>query len=146
MEAIAQQKSILLPMFALVGLTFLVWVRMYHLRIRYIIRNRININKYQTRSGYADVPAEVMTASDNLINLFEAPVLFYAAVLTIFLSHASDPTFLLMTWVYVGLRVVHTGIHITYNKVLHRFSAYFLSSMVLWAIWLRLAYVVLGQG
>jgi hypothetical protein len=139
-----QQQSILIPMFALVGLTFLVWARMYHVRIRYIVRNRIDVDNYKSRSGYADVPTEVMSASDNLINLFEAPVLFYAAILTIFLTGSADPAFQLMAWGYVGLRVAHTAVHITYNKVLHRFSAYFLSSLVLWAIWLRLTYILFG--
>jgi hypothetical protein len=73
-----------------------------------------------------------------------APVLFYAAILTIFLTGSADPVFQLMAWGYVGLRVAHTAVHITYNKVLHRFSAYFLSSLVLWAIWLRLTYILFG--
>jgi hypothetical protein len=40
-----------------------------------------------------------------------------------------------VAWVYVALRVIHSLIHITYNNVLHRLSAYALSNFVLMAFW-----------
>ncbi|MCG6975098.1 MAG: MAPEG family protein [Acidiferrobacterales bacterium] len=137
-----QQQSILLPMFALVGLTFLVWVRMYQLRIGYLRSNRINPDKYKLRQGYEGVPSSVMATSDNLMNLFEIPVLFYAAVLTLYITHTADSLFVIMAWTFVSLRIVHSAIHITYNRVVHRFTAYFIGTLVLWCIWARLVYTL----
>jgi len=36
-------------------------------------------------------------------------------------------------------RVLHSLIHCTYNKIVHRFNAYLASSLVLWAMWIRIA-------
>ncbi|KPK12662.1 MAG: hypothetical protein AMJ68_01065 [Acidithiobacillales bacterium SG8_45] len=138
-----QQKLILFPMLALVGLTFLVWVRMYQLRIHYLRSNRISPEKYKLRKGYEDVPPTVMAASDNLMNLFEMPVLFYAAVLTLYITQTADPFFVIMAWVFVTLRFVHSAIHVTYNRVVHRFSAYFAGALVLWCLWARLAFILI---
>ena len=138
-----QQQSILLPMFALVGLTFLVWVRMYHLRIGYLRNNRINPEKYKLREGFEGTPSSVMATSDNLMNRFEMPVLFYAAVLTLYVTQTVDPLFVLMAWAYVALRIIHSGIHVTYNRVIHRFSAYVISTLILWCIWARLGYLLI---
>ena len=40
-----------------------------------------------------------------------------------------------LAWVYVGLRVVHSAIHLTYNNVMHRLIAFALSNAVLIALW-----------
>ena len=137
------QKLILFPMLALVGLTILVWLRMYQLRIHYLRSNRISPEKYKLRRGYEDVPASVMAASDNLINLFEMPVLFYAATLTLYITQTADPLFVIMAWVFVLLRFVHSAIHVTYNRVVHRFAAYIVGTLVLWCLWTRLAFVLI---
>jgi len=51
-------------------------------------------------------------------------------------------------WLYVALRVVHSAIQCTYNKVMHRMRAFIASVFVLWAIWALIAWdlVVLGRG
>ena len=137
------QKLILFPMLALIGLTFLVWLRMYQLRIHYLRSNRINPERYRLRKGFEGVPAPVMAASDNLMNLFEIPVLFYAAVLTLYVTRTADPIFVIMAWTFVGFRFIHSGIHVTYNRVVHRFAAYFVGTLVLWCLWARLAYILI---
>ncbi len=38
-------------------------------------------------------------------------------------------------WLYVALRVVHSLIHCTYNKVMHRLSAFVASFALLVALW-----------
>ncbi len=137
------QEAILVPMLAMVGLTFLVWARMYHLRIVHIVSGKLDPDKYKLKSAYGDVPDKVMYPSENLINLFELPVLFYAVVLSIYITKSTDGVFVVLAWAYVGLRYVHSFIHISYNRVVHRFTAYFVSSLILWFIWARLAYAVL---
>jgi hypothetical protein len=53
--------------------------------------------------------------------------------------------FLALAWAFVVLRIVHSFIHCTYNRVMHRFTAYLLSSLVLWVIWVYLALQLLAQ-
>jgi len=48
-----------------------------------------------------------------------------------------------LAWAYVGLRYIHSFIHITYNRVLHRFAVFVFSSVVLFALWVRLGWIIL---
>ena len=44
-----------------------------------------------------------------------------------------------LAWAYVILRTLHSLVQCTYNKVLHRFTLYFLSCLVLWWIAMKVA-------
>jgi hypothetical protein len=43
--------------------------------------------------------------------------------------------FVAAAWGFVALRVVHSLIHVTYNRVLHRFVAWVLGAAWLFAMW-----------
>ena len=81
--------------------------------------------------------------ADNLKNLFELPVLFYVAALLSMVLMIQDPFLVQLAWGYVALRYVHSFVHCTYNRVMHRFMAYAASCIVLMFIWARLAAYVL---
>jgi hypothetical protein len=74
-------------------------------------------------------------ASDNFRNLFELPVLFYVALLVLASTGHVSPATLLLAWLFVVLRVLHSAIHCTYNRVVHRFYAYLAGGVVLWVLW-----------
>jgi hypothetical protein len=38
--------------------------------------------------------------------------------------------------VYVGLRALHSLIHVSYNRVVHRFLVYVASTLLLFAMWI----------
>jgi hypothetical protein len=90
----------------------------------------------------ARVPPEVILPNRNLMNLLELPVLFYLACLMIFVMGQGDAVFLWLAWGYVVLRILHSAIHLTYNKVMHRMLAFAASNFVLGIIWVRLLLVL----
>jgi len=83
------------------------------------------------------------SAADNYSNLFESPVLFYAAILLTLILMVQDTILVMLAWTYVTTRYVHSFIHITYNRVMHRFSVFIFSSFVLFAIWVRLGWIII---
>jgi hypothetical protein len=131
-------QTMLGPVFAMVGLTFAVWVRMYAVRIPEMRRRRIHPQSVRTSTLKAGAYEDVR-ASDNFVNLFEVPVLFYVAAFTAILLGLVTPLSLGLAWAYVGLRVLHSLIQCSYNKVMHRFAVYSLSCLVLLALWAWLA-------
>lgn len=135
---LAGAHAILWPAFSLVALTFVVWVRMYHVRIREMRRLRIHPQSVATSAAATQHFVDTR-ASDNLRNLFELPVLFYAAVLVTHATGATNATLLALAWLFVASRALHSAIHCGYNRVVHRFSAYVAGSLVLWAMWATLA-------
>ena len=133
-------NPLLLPLLAMVALTLMVWVRLYAVRIPEMKRNRIDP---QRLAGSADKGLLKDTrASDNFINLFEVPVLFYVLVLATLATGVNDGVLLVLAWAFVGLRALHSAIQCTYNRVMHRFSAYALATVSLFLYLGRLAWLV----
>ena len=136
-------KSILLPLLVQVLLTFAVWVYMYAWRIPEIARKGIDPQRLKDRAAAHELLPDSANASNNLKNLFELPILFYTAILLSLLLMIQDPLLVQLSWGFVGLRVVHSVIHCTYNNVNHRFVAYAVSSLFLLFIWIRLGAFIL---
>lgn len=134
-------RAIFLPAFAMVALTIVVWVRMYTMRIAQMKRERIHPQAVAT-SAQAAAKLTDSRAADNFRNLFELPVLFYLALTVAAVSGLVTTTTLVLAWLFVLLRVVHSAIHCSYNKVMHRFQAYLAGGVVLWLLWAWLAYLL----
>lgn len=127
--------SLLWPAAALVGLTGVVWFVLYARRIPYMIRNRIAPDAVASRIKAAELLAPVSAPANNFANLLELPVLFYVLVVFATLTGRTGEGMTAAAWVFVALRAVHSLIHCTYNKVLHRFLVYAAGALVLWGLW-----------
>lgn len=126
--------AILFPVFAMVGLTAVIWIRMYMVRIGEMRHRRIEADSLATSYAAAGQLQNVK-AADNFRNLFEVPVLFYTLCLGLFITGLDDRLLLAGCWLYVLLRVLHSMIHVTYNRVIHRFSVHAASTLLLFALW-----------
>jgi hypothetical protein len=134
------QQAIFGPVFAMIALTIVVWTYMYVRRIRFIAANRISPQQLAVPGALARLtPPGVSNPSDNLKNLFEIPVIFYALALYLFAVRQVDATYVAAAWAFVALRVAHSAVHCTVNVVLVRFYAYLLSTLAVWFIALRTA-------
>ena len=128
-----QATEIFGPFFAMILLTFVVWVVMYIGRIRYSIANRVNAQRLGTPEKVVQVlPEEIQYPAYNLTNLLELPIIFYALCLYLFVSGHVDALYVIAAWSYVALRAAHSAIQCTTNIVMQRFAVYMASSLVLW--------------
>lgn len=118
----------------MVLLTFFVGLRLFAVRIREMREQRIHPQTASTSLQMANKLKNVQ-AADNFKNLFEVPVLFYAlCAIALAVSHV--PVWLAFgAWLFVALRVAHSVIHCTYNKVMHRFPVFMLGFAVLVVLW-----------
>jgi hypothetical protein len=135
-------NAIFLPALVMVVLTFAVWWRMYFTRIGQMKRERIHPQSVAT-SAQAAAKLTDSRAADNFRNLFELPVLFYLAVAVAAQAGLVTTPVLVLAWLFVALRIAHSWIQCTYNKVMHRFYVYVAGGMVLWLLWGLLAYGLL---
>ncbi len=136
----ADQGAILLPFLGLMLLTAVVWIYMYYRRLSFIIGNRIRPQDLTTPERASKILSEqVQYPANNLRNLLELPILFYALCLYLYVTQTADSTYLVAAWLFVGLRAVHSAIHCTFNRVKYRFYAYFASALVLWFMVARAA-------
>ena len=137
------EKQIFYPALAMVVLTFTVLAEMFRRRVAQMKRDRIHPQKVATSQQAAALYTDVAPA-DNFRNLFEMPVLFYLALVVAALTAQVSSLVLGLAWAYAAARALHSAIHCTYNKVMHRFYAFFLSSVCLWIFVARAAWQ-LGQ-
>ena len=128
------RTAILWPMCAQTGLVALVWLRLYAVRLTEIRRRRIDPQRL-ARADEAVKLLENNSAADNLRNLFEIPVLFFAICLALYTTGFVTEMQVSLAWGYVLLRAVHSVVHTTYNRVMHRFLAYVVSTLFVFAMW-----------
>lgn len=127
-------RDLLLPGFAMAALTMLVMFRMGFERLSQLARERIHPQAVAT-SAQMSARIKDSRAADNFRNLFELPVLFYLALVVGVSLDLASPLTVGLAWAFVALRVVHSAIHCSYNKVRHRFAVYVLGALVLWTLW-----------
>ncbi|MGE0776400.1 MAG: MAPEG family protein [Sphingomonadaceae bacterium] len=134
-----QYVGILLPTFALVALIFIVWLTLFVQRMGHIRRNPPRSEDFATGAGAMRYFEPVEMAANNLRNLFEMPVLYFALVPLLMITHHANHLQALLAWVFVVLRALHSFIHIGPKKVQPRFMVYLASCIVLSAMWIGFA-------
>lgn len=129
--------SIVQPVVALAAWTMVMWVWMYATRIPAMRAARVEPDSL-TRTPGASLdtllPVEVQWKAKNYNHLHEAPTVFYATALVLALLQASDGLAATLGWAYVALRVVHSLVQATVNRVMVRFVIFTLSTLVLAAL------------
>lgn len=134
-----EQNSMLCPVFAMVALTALVWLAMFVQRFGIFKRLKINPQAVSSRVAAGQAMGTDDKAGNNLLNLFEIPVLFYALATLLIATQHVTPMLVNLAWVFVALRAVHSAIHCTINRVQLRGMIYLLSTFVLFAMWIIFA-------
>ena len=127
--------SILFPVFAMALITFVVGPLVLTTRINSVKNGVVHIEYYETFQG-GKPPASVLQTTRHWSNLYEAPTLFYIACLMAFSLQLESTLILALAWLYVAVRLVHSVIHLTYNRVYHRLTAFLTSQFILIAIWI----------
>ncbi len=135
--------SILGPVVALVLWSMVMWLWLYATRIPAMLSAKTRLDpclpKEQMLGG---LPPHVRWKADNYNHLMEQPTLFYAVALTLAVAGAGDGLNAGLAGGYVGLRVVHSLIQATFNKVSIRFLVFALSTLCLVALTLHAAMAV----
>lgn len=135
-----EQSAIFGPFFAMILLTFAVWTFMFVVRIRFLTSNDINPVDLAVPGELARIsPAHISNPSDNLKNLFELPVLFYALVLYLFVTGSVDAIHVTCAWIFAGFRALHSIVHCTFNHVMTRFYMYLVAAIAMWTMAVRAA-------
>jgi hypothetical protein len=141
-------NTILQPVIALVLWTMLIWLWMYVTRIPAMNKAKVDVANLRGGKGAdldAILPPEVQWKAHNYNHLLTEPTLFYAICLSLALLGAGMGFNATLAWIYVGLRVLHSLIQVTVNRVMFRFMVFALSSIVL--IWLTInAALIAFQG
>ena len=133
--------SVLLPVFLQVALTFALLLRLGTARKASVEAGQTKVRDIAL--GESNWPPEITQVGNCFNNQFQLPVLFYVLVVLALFTHKADLLFVILSWVFVVSRFVHAGIHITSNRILHRFAAYSVGTFVLLLMWVIFAVRIL---
>ena len=139
------QSEIFAPFVGMIGLTLVVWVFMYSKRLPFIFSNRLKLEEMTKDEFDRLSPPYVRRPSDNLKNLFEIPVLFYALCLYLFVTGQVDFAYLIAAWMFFVFRIVHSAIHCLTSNIMPRFLVYCVSTAAVWFMALRAGYETIAS-
>ena len=135
-------SPILAPIVALVAWSLVMWLWMYATRLPAMSAAKIDTKNLVGGSG-ADlkkvIPPKSQWPADNYNHLMEQPTLFYAIALVLAMLGAGGGVNLMIAWAYVVLRIVHSIVQATFNRVIIRFAIFSLSTLCLMALTLHAA-------
>ena len=131
----ATPQPMLAPVIALAAWTAVIWAWMYATRIPAIVALRMRLDPMAPRGEQmAQLPARVRWKADNYNHLMEQPTVFYAVALSLAVLGDASQSSIVLAWIYVGLRIVHSLWQVLSNVIQVRFALFFLSSLALVAL------------
>ena len=134
--------DILQPVVALAAWTMVMWAWMYATRIPAMIALDLEPDSL-ARDPDATLDRllapQIQWKAHNYNHLHEAPTVFYAVAIVLAITGHGDGLSATLGWLYVALRVIHSLVQATVNKVTLRFAVFVASSLVLVALIARAA-------
>ena len=129
--------AIFWPMIAHVALVCAVYCLLGLRRRNAVMSGAARAGQFKTR---AVEPEGSATVAANLMNQFELPVLFHVVCLALFVTNGVSYVAVVLAWLFVLLRYVHAGVHVTSNNLRIRspvFAAGFVVLVLMW-VWFAL--------
>ncbi len=128
----------LTPVLALVCWTLVMWAWMYATRIPAMKQAGIDPQEAAYPGTWSHrLRPGVRSVADNYNHLHEQPTIFYALMFFAAMTGGADSTALGLAWAYVVLRVLHSLVQATINRVIVRFGIFAIATLVLVAFTVR---------
>ncbi len=127
-------SAILQPVVILLAWTMVMWLWMYVTRIPAMQRAKIDVANLKGGTGEdldAVLPPEVQWKAHNYNHLLAEPTVFYAVCIVLAIIGHGEGMNLAVAWLYVALRVAHSLLQATVNRVAIRFLLFASSSLCL---------------
>lgn len=128
--------AILWPSFALVALVIVVWFVLVIARMRHIRTTPPTRESFATGGSALKYFQPVEMPANNLRNLLEMPVLFFALVPLLIVTAQVTVGQVVLAWGFVLLRALHSYVHIATRNIMRRAQIYWLSCAALMAMWI----------
>ena len=145
MPSVIMHSEILRPMVVLIAWTLVMLGWMLVTRLPAMKAAGVDMGTLVgTKASDADrsLPPQAQWKAHNYNHLMEQPTLFYAVCAVLALSGTGNGVNAWIAWGYVGLRIAHSLVQATTNRVRPRFLLFMLSSLMLVALTLHAALAV----
>jgi hypothetical protein len=130
-----QPTAIFWPMIAHFVLVVIVYCVLGLRRREAVRKGEATPSKFRLRDGE---PPTSATASANVLNQFELPVLFHVVCLALFVTAGVSFITVVLAWLFVALRYVHAWLHLA-GRLGMRSLMFAIGFVVLMLMWLYFA-------
>lgn len=128
-------SPILTPIIALIAWSLVMWLWMYATRLPAVRKSGMALDPNAPRGEQMNqLPAPVRWKADNYTHLMEQPTIFYALALTLALMGEGNGANLILAWIYVALRIVHSLVQALMNKIEIRFVVFVVATLALFGM------------
>ncbi|WP_445354801.1 MAPEG family protein [Microbulbifer sp. EKSA008] len=130
-----ESAQIIQPVIALIAWSMIMWLWMYATRLPAVKKAKLKLDPNAPRGEQmSTLPPHVRWKADNYNHLMEQPTIFYALAISLAVLGAEDGINFILAWTYVGIRVIHSIVQATFNKIEIRFLIFALSNIPLIAL------------
>ncbi len=134
-------QTVLLPLFVLVLLTFVLGFWAAYLRVQAVRSGEVKPRDIALREP--NWPPRVLKVLYAFLNQLELPLLFYVLTILAWITKQADLLFVVLAWIFVVLRILHAGVHVTSNHLGKRAILFIAGAVVLAVMWLIFALRIL---
>lgn len=137
------QIAIFWPMLGQVLLIYIIYALLGRRRFGPLLAGSTKPREFSNRG---EEPAGSVTVSNNLLNQFELPVLFFVLCPTLYVTNGVNYLSLILAWLFVALRFCHAGVHLTSNRLGLRSGLFAAGYVVLGIGWIVFALHIGSAG
>ncbi|MCF6807667.1 hypothetical protein L3V79_04585 [Thiotrichales bacterium 19S9-12] len=130
------QEALFYPVFVLMIFTFISMFISLFSKVQAIRDGSIplaDINQLE----YSQATSEshhAKTAAYHFYDLNRLPFIFYINTIILCLLQTDHTIFLILSWLYVSVTILHSIIYVTYNNFIHRLSVYLIANSFLFVM------------
>ena len=125
------------PMLGLVLLTLTIGLVTLSARVVQFNKRKVSIKYFRNMQGDS-IPDSIILTTRCFNNLFEVPVLFYIVSVLFIVLGMETPSSIVIAYLFLFLRILHAIVHLTYNHILHRALLFWVSFLLVIALWIML--------
>lgn len=134
-----EQSDIFVPMVVQMALMLAVGIWLIWARVGSVARGKVNMSDV-ARSGWQ---GWIKQAGDNFDNQHQLPHLFFTACFLLYLTNSVSDFAIIAAWVFALSRIVHAGVHLTFNHIMTRFLCFFVGVVSLAVLFVNVLLAVL---
>ena len=132
------------PVFIQVALTFVLLFWAGIVRVGMVRRGVVKASDVALgQRAWPEQPTLLINAYQNQLEL---PVLFYLLMVAAFFSGHMTMALGVLSWLFVGSRLLHALVHVTTNAMPRRFFLFLAGALILVAMWVVFLVEVLVSG
>jgi len=103
-----------------------------------VIKDGLDPRYFKLYGKDTELPDYLVKVTQHSQNLMEMPFLFYTALILIVVLNINDSFYVLLSWGFLIVRLAHSYIHTTSNRLMWRKNVFIVSMIILFILWIRL--------